>query len=108
MQGPKMQGSTQMTARQADGGQLGHFPGSWILDPVDLVFLEAALAADLSTASISLHIAAAPNPFLRPAVQKNVFSRIVNRYTRTYDAGGRVLLVHAPCKDHKCCYLDPW
>ena len=38
------------------------------LGPLDLVFLEAALAADLITASISLDVATAANPFLDPAV----------------------------------------
>ena len=38
------------------------------LGPLDLVFLEAALAANLITASISLHVAMARNPFLDPAV----------------------------------------
>ena len=44
-------------------------PGASLdLGPLDLVFLEAALAADLITALISLHVPTPPNPFLDPAV----------------------------------------
>ena len=44
-------------------------PGALLdLGTLDLVFLEAALAADLITASISLHVAPTGNPFLDPAV----------------------------------------
>ena len=38
------------------------------LGPLDLVSLEAALAADLIAASISFHIPLQPNLFLDPAV----------------------------------------
>ena len=44
-------------------------PGASLdLGPLDLVFLEAALADDLITASISLHVPIPGNPFLDPAV----------------------------------------
>ena len=38
------------------------------LVPMDLVFLEAALAADLIMTSLSIHVATAGNTFLDPAV----------------------------------------
>ena len=60
-------------SREALGRRLGEWTtatrgASLDLGPLDLVFLEAALAADLITASISRHVATAPNPFLDPTV----------------------------------------
>ena len=40
------------------------------LGPLDLVFLEAVLAADLITAPKSLHVPTTANPFLDPAGEK--------------------------------------
>ena len=48
MQGTKIQGSAQTAARQADSAGRG---ASLDLGPLHLVFLEAAIAADLITAS---------------------------------------------------------
>ena len=60
-------------SREAPGRRLGKRTAagrgaSLDLGPLDLVFLEAALAADLITASISLHVPIPGNPFLDPAV----------------------------------------
>ena len=53
----------------------------------DLVFVEAALAADLITASISLHVPTSANPFWTLQYRNNVSSRMANRYTGIFDAG---------------------
>ena len=58
-------------------GAPGQWLGKWMaagrgapldLGPLDLVFLEAALAADLITASKSLHVLTTGNPFVESAV----------------------------------------
>ena len=59
--------------REAPGRRLGKRPAagqSAFLDlgPLDLVVLDAALAADLIMASISLHVPTPTNPILDPAV----------------------------------------
>ena len=60
-----IQGSARTTARQADGGR----PGRTLdLGPLDLVFLEAAHAADLIAAFISFQVPTPGNLFLDPAV----------------------------------------
>ena len=61
------------------------------LGPPDLVFLEAALAADLITASKSLPGSTVPAP-LQPlsgpcSIEKYPSSGMANRYTRILDAG---------------------
>ena len=66
-------GSRSARSREAPGRRLGKRTAagrgaSLDLGPLDLVFLEAALAADLITASISFHVPLLPNPFLDPAV----------------------------------------
>ena len=49
-------------------------PGASLdLGPLDLVFLEAALAADLITASISLHVPAPGNPLSGPCSIKIMY-----------------------------------
>ena len=60
-------------SRRAPGQQLGKrtaagWGTSLDLGPLDLFFLEAALAGDSITASMSLHGATTTNPFLDPAV----------------------------------------
>ena len=73
-------------ARLADDS-LGVLPMG--LASLDLVFREASLAADLTMASISLHVPIPGNAFSGPcSIEKYPFSRMANRYTRIFDAGG--------------------
>ena len=66
--------SRKANIRESRGAQPSpavRMPSRRPLAPLDLwilVFLEAALAADLITASISLHVPTAAKPFLDPAV----------------------------------------
>ena len=59
------------------------------LGPLDLIFLEAALAADLIKASKSVHGSTVPTPLqpLSGPCSIEILSRMANRFFRIFDAG---------------------